>query len=191
MTALTDDELATLRAVGPFVAAFAAVALWALSRLAEAIAGWLRSTSARRAMIRAISAEIDYNTSDLAHFVDASPPIDQIRSAIQQNPNFIPHVTDARHTVVYRDRIGDLHRLDDDYIASVVRFYGELEKIREQIEGIRRPSYLTISETGRLEVVRRLTSRSRTARDLGLMVLERMERTHPRYRLKRGRPTEG
>ena len=56
-------------------------------------------------LVRAIYAEIDFNTTDTEIFLTKSPSLPVLRKAMAERDDLIPHITDARHTWFYSSRI--------------------------------------------------------------------------------------
>ena len=48
-------------------------------------------------LVRAIYAEIDFNTTDMEIFLTKSPSLPVLRKATAERDDLIPHITDARH----------------------------------------------------------------------------------------------
>lgn len=103
--------------------------------------------------MRAIYAEIDFNTTDMEIFLTKSPSLPVLRKAMSEREDLIPHITDARHTWFYSSRISEMHVISDDLMSQIVQFYGLLEKIKMQVEGLNAQSYSTLSASGRFKVV--------------------------------------
>ncbi len=136
-------------------------------------------------LIRALYAEIDFNTSDMEVFLDQSPPTRKLRRAIKANRNLIPHVTDARHTAYYNNLIADLWVISDHLMAKIVLFYGQLEKIRVQVEGLNYPSFQTLSDDGRFFAVDVIRRSSLDALMSGRELLADLEYEYPHLGLHR------
>jgi hypothetical protein len=49
-------------------------------------------------LVRAIYAEIDFNTTGMEIFLTKSPSLPVLRKAMAERDDLIPHITDARHT---------------------------------------------------------------------------------------------
>ena len=81
-------------------------------------------------LVRAIYAEIDFNTTDMEIFLTKSPSLLVLRKAMAERDDLIPLITDARHTWFYSSRISEMHFISDDLMSQIVQFYGLLEKIR-------------------------------------------------------------
>ena len=48
-------------------------------------------------LVRAIYAEIDFNTTDMEIFLTKSPSLPVLRKAMAERDDLFPHITDARH----------------------------------------------------------------------------------------------
>ena len=167
------------RVAGALVTIAGGALLWFATRAYEL---WRRAQdrrAQREALIHALFAEIDYNTIDLEDFVRISrPTLETLRTRFQQDPALVPHVTDARHTVIYRERIKEIHDIGERNIAQVVAFYGELEKIKNRIDAIQQASFLTISPEGRFQAIQRIYDRAEDAAERGRRLLEALARDH-------------
>ena len=104
-------------------------------------------------LVRAIYAEIDFNTTDMEIFLTKSPSLSVLRQTMAERDDLIPHITDARHTWFYSLRISEMHVISDDLMSQIVQFYGLLEKIKMQVEGLNAKSYGTLGSAGRFKVV--------------------------------------
>lgn len=178
---MTTDELLN-RAIWTFAAAFG---LWLMKEFVE---GWRRSRLAKKQqnnLVRALYSEIDFNTRDMEEFLAKSPNEEKLRDAMSANPKLVPHITDARHTEIYRNRIGELHSMKDTSLSGMVHFYGMLEKIKVQIDAVNYPSYRSLSIDGRMYAVVVIVRTSIIAKRFGLVVLADMERDYKKLNLKR------
>ena len=81
-------------------------------------------------LVRAIYAEIDFNTTDMEIFLMKSPSLPVLRKAMVERDNLINHITDARHAWFYSSRISEMYVISDDLMSQIVQFYGLLEKIK-------------------------------------------------------------
>ncbi|OAP38664.1 hypothetical protein ATC00_12230 [Sinorhizobium americanum] len=135
--------------------------------------------------IRALFAEIDYNTRDMEKFIELSASVGEVIMKIKENKDFIPHITDSRHKEIYKSQIGLLHHAGDEYIADVVTFYGIMERIGTEIQGVYLPSFGVISENGRASVIDDIVDYAFECAQIGQSILLQMERTYPEYRLQR------
>lgn len=156
------------------------VALWVASRSFDLWQSWDRRTKDKDAFIRAIYAEVAFNTFDMSRFLNATVPVSRL-DELFSNKDFIPHITDARHTDIYRNGIGELHALampeptDVDLVGDIVRFYGELEKITQQIEGLLKPSFSSISPKGKSATISRIYATCETSERIGKELMINME----------------
>ena len=151
----------------------AALFVFGASKLWDLLREQRQSKRTTKSYIRGLFAEIDFNTTDLRRFNEASLDYGDLLKAFQANADLIPHITDARHTVVYADNMSRLSDLPDAFIRDVVEFYGDLEKIREIIGGLDKASFKTISAQGKLNVIKRLFRRTEETQQLGEDLLER------------------
>ncbi|MBT0956875.1 hypothetical protein IV417_05725 [Alphaproteobacteria bacterium KMM 3653] len=158
--------------------------VWVLSRVFEVWREWVGRQRAKDGYVRALFAEVDFNTADLDAFVAAALDLEDLRRRLEEKP-FVPHVTDAKHTSIYMQNMERLSVLPDPLIRDVVEFYGTLERIREMIEGLSKESYGTISIGGRVNVIRRLYETARGCQSAGAELLLQMERDFPKLALKR------
>jgi len=80
-----------------------AAMLWLASRGYESVRRRADAARQRQALIRALFAEIDFNTRDLEIFVRESD-LGAVRRRILEDADgtLVPHITDARHTEIYR-----------------------------------------------------------------------------------------
>lgn len=167
------------------VAAAVAIFLWIITRVYEIWNESAKGSKQAQANIRALYAEIDFNTRDMELFLSGPSSMNAIIKRVTEDQAFIPHVTDAQHTEIYRTRIPSIHQMGDDVVGRIVYFYGLLGKIESQVNGIYLPSYPTISARGRASVIRRLFSKCEECRLVGLDVLRRLEESHPQLHLSR------
>lgn len=151
----------------------AALFVFGASKLWDLLREQRQSERATKSYIRGLFAEIDFNTTDLRRFNAASLDYADLLKAFKSKADLIPHITDARHTVVYADNMSRLSDLPDAFIRDVVEFYGDLEKIREIIAGLDKGSFKTISAQGKLNVIKRLFRRTEETQMLGETLLER------------------
>jgi len=127
--------------------------IWTVQRFIEDRKNTLARAMKHDNLVRAICAEIDFNTSDMEIFLTKSPSLPVLRQAMSERDDLIPHITDARHTWFYSSRISEMHVISDELMSQIVQFYGLLEKIKMQVEGLNAKSYSTLSPEGRFKVV--------------------------------------
>ncbi|SFU05273.1 hypothetical protein [Sedimentitalea nanhaiensis] len=151
-------------------------AIWFAKRLLDDRRAEQRRRQAQDNLMRALFAEIDFNTRDMEIFLEKSPSRADLRKALFADRNLVPHITDARHTEIYRNRIRDVHEISDDVLQQAVEFYGLLEKIRVQIEAINYPSFRTLSDEGRLNAVEVIRHTAEDARICGIQLLDAFQR---------------
>lgn len=178
---MSNEELFN-RAVWTFAAAFG---LWLLKEVVEAWRSHRRGVKQQNNLVRALYAEIDFNTCDMEIFLEKSPDEQALREALTANPRLVPHITDARHTEIYRNRINELHSMSDETLAGMVHFYGMLEKIAAKIEAVNYPSFQLVSIEGRIFAVMGIVRSAILARRFGNDLLEKMAKEHTKLNLKR------
>ncbi|WP_373636575.1 hypothetical protein [Yoonia sp. BS5-3] len=167
------------------------VALWVASRIFDLAMGHSQRRADRNAFVRAIYAEVDFNTFDMTRFLNTKVPLSRFHGLFEQSEAFVPHITDARHTDVYRSRIDELHFVaggvtaNASLVGDLVRFYGELEKVVQQIEGLSKDSFKTISVPGKVGTVRTIYQTCAVCEALGTSVLKKMETEFPKLHLTR------
>ena len=136
-------------------------------------------------LVRAIYAEIDFNTTDMEIFLTKSPSLPVLRKAMAERDDLIPHITDARHTWFYSSRISEMHVISDDLMSQIVQFYGLLEKIKMQVEGLNAKSYSTLSPAGRFKVVVLIRNTAEEAWLCGKDLLRGLEHAYRELELAR------
>lgn len=165
------------------------ILLWILSRVWDIWRDWDKRKKQRAAYIRALFAEIDFNTADMSRFLGSAPAL-SVFEKLFENPHFIPHITDARHTDVYRTSMAELSVLSDDLIGDIVRFYGDLEKVRNQISGLLLPSFVVISTKGKVGTIGNIYRTCQDSEKLGVRILADMGRQHSNLGLQRRHPPQ-
>lgn len=165
------------------------IVLWVLSRAYDFWLQHVARKAERNAFLRAIYAEVDFNTFDMTRFLDSTVPVEVLAPHLER-PSYIPHITDARHTDIYRSRIGELDALSGRYghhenlVGSLVQFYGELEKVTQQIEGLSKPSFVEISAKGKAGTINRIYKTCAVCEGLGKTILAKMELAYPHLGLE-------
>mmetsp|Transcript_22928 Transcript_22928/g.38540 ORF Transcript_22928/g.38540 Transcript_22928/m.38540 type:complete len:234 (-) Transcript_22928:770-1471(-) len=166
------------------------VFLWVASRVFDLWMDHKRRVADRDAFIRAIYAEVDFNTFDMTRFLDATISLERL-SVLFENVEFVPHITDARHTEIYRSRTEELHFVIDDglpdnsLVGDLVRFYGELEKVAQQIEGLGKPSFKQISVPGKAATIGNIYNTCAACERIGVTILGKMQSRFPQLSLSR------
>lgn len=166
-------------------AAIVALIVFGLSKLFEIGVFWWKYRSEREKFIRALYAEIDFNTRDMEEFLSNSAGIPQVTEKLRSDSKFLPHITDSRHKEIYKSQIGLIHHTGDDYIGDVVTFYGIMDRISSEVAGVYLPSYPIISGEGRASVINDLFNHALECSTLGGDILSQMEGAYPSYRLRR------
>lgn len=179
------DSLTSFLSDKAGITAIVTLLLWIVTRWWELGVALARRRRDRASLIRSLFAEVDFNTRDLDFFVKNSAALDAIAARLRQGDSYRPHVTDAHHTIIYQSRISDLHFLENGLTARLVLFYGLLDKIKAQIDGINQTSYGLISAEGRISVVRQILANVTECRDEGEAILDLFSKTYPAFSLTR------
>ena len=166
-------------------AAAVAVFLWVLTRWYETWLAWQHRRQDHSSLIRSLYAEVDFNTRDLQFFLENSADLDAIEKRLRSVDNALPHVTDAHHTIIYSTRVGDLHHLSNDLTARLVTFYGLLDKIKAQIDGINLPSFVHVSVEGKITVLARISAQIAECEAMGQSILREFSEQYPGFELVR------
>jgi len=123
-------------AVAAMISAVGAVAVFALSKATELISAYVAHRRRRSAFIRALFAEIEFNTDELRVFTAQRRPKADLEAFFAGGADRRPHITDARHTIIYQRNIDLISFVDDGLVRKIVAFYGELEKLKAQVDGL-------------------------------------------------------
>jgi hypothetical protein len=118
-------------------------------------------------------------------FLERSPGLATLGGALRSDPKLVPHITDARHTEFYRNRLQEIHHVPDELIGRVVHFYGLLEKLRVQIGAVSRPGFGTISADGRVRVIETIFETALECKKAGEELLQRLTHRFGALRLTR------
>ena len=167
------------------ITACTTVSVFLLTRLADWGSAARQRRRLKRRFVIALHAEIDFNTTDMAIFVRDSPPMALVERRIMRDRKLVPHVTDARHTHIYRAGMADISVVDKGLIGQIVHFYGLLDKLSAQVDGLAKPSFGLISAKGRVAAVREVYDTAAECAEVGKRVLTGLEKKYPVYRLKR------
>lgn len=165
--------------------AIVSVGLWFGTQLARFLRWYLLRNRERSNLVRALYSEIDFNTKDLHFFLTHSPSEQAIKKAFDENKALIPHITDARHTHIYRENIKNLPHISDNLIARLVQFYGLLEKIKEQIDALQYESFPTITKASKVQAVLGITANVRECAAIGDVILDDFSKEYPKLGLTR------
>ncbi len=161
-----------------------AILLFILGKGYELTRDFLRIRRLRRNLVRALYAEIDFNTRDLTRFVNETD-IDYVVRRLRENPDRIPLITDARHTLFYTSRLPEMLFVSNRVIGRIVHFYGRLERLRVQIESIGNDAYMTLDVEARIAIVQRVFKTATTCKNAGEGLMKAMEKDYTRMHLER------
>jgi len=176
--------LSSLKIGTAILAGAVAILLFILGKGYELARDHLQRRSLRRNLIRALYAEIDFNTRDLTRFVDETD-VEYVARRLRENPERIPLITDARHTLFYTSRLAEMHFVSNRVIGRIVHFYGRLEKLRVQIESIGGEAWLTLDVEAKIAVIQRAVKTAGSCQRAGTALLEVMERDYKGLHLER------
>lgn len=171
--------------VAAVVTAAVALLVWFLTRLWEMIEKRITASKSKRRAITALYAEIDFNTRDFEIFLANPADFDPVIAKVREQLDFIPHITDARHTEIYKSIVSQIGDIGHRHIGDIVYFYGLFEKLQNQVEGIYLPSFVKISANGRESVIREIVETADQCAQVGRRILDEMEMDYPQYRLER------
>lgn len=167
------------------VTASVSVVIWVATRLFDWIKDWRATRRENRNYIRALYAEIDFNTYDMELFQSQSASIKAVVDKVRSTQDFIPHITDARHTDIYRSDVSKITYVNNDLTGQLVCFYGFLEKLKTQIDGIHLKSFTLISADGREATIREIFKTVGECATLGQTILGVMELEYSALTLRR------
>ncbi|KAB7616066.1 hypothetical protein F9L33_04710 [Amylibacter sp. SFDW26] len=167
------------------ITASASLFIWVATQWVRMLRNHYQRLAERRNLVHALFSEIDFNTKDLLFFVEKSVTLKQLETEFDKNPALIPHITDAHHTLIYTYNIDKLHYIDDHLITRLVVFYGLLEKIKEQIDGLNRPSYASISARGKYITLTSLLDNAAEAEKIGCSILKEFQDKYQKLNLTR------
>lgn len=171
--------------LGSLVAASTAFTIWILGQFIAIFAGFRKKAKEKEKFVRSLYAEIDFNTTDMSIFLASPISYETFRERVRENPEFTPHITDARHTHIYMKNIDSISATGSEYVGDVVYFYGVLDKITSKIDGIYLKSFTNISLEGKEGIIRSLYDHAEEAKLTGKNLLKTMERRYKNYKLKR------
>ena len=116
------------------------LAIFAANLVYRTVQSIVQERMERRKFVTSLHTEVLYNVDDLQKFIDTAVSSTDLRAAFeagdQRRRPLIPHITDARHTAIYRSQIDRLHVFRNRTIRNIVEFYATLEKIKAQIDGL-------------------------------------------------------
>ena len=180
----TIEFLSNVKIGTAILAGIVAILLFILGKGYELTRDFLRIRRLRRNLVRALYAEIDFNTRDLTRFVNETD-IDYVVRRLRENPDRIPLITDARHTLFYTSRLPEMQFVSNRVIGRIVHFYGRLERLRVQIESIGNDAYMTLDVEARIAIVQRVFKTATTCKNAGEGLMKAMEKDYTRMHLER------
>ncbi|MEM0977262.1 MAG: hypothetical protein AAGJ34_06995 [Pseudomonadota bacterium] len=155
--------------------------IFALTQAGNMYSAWLRRRKRAISLMRALYAEVEFNTQDLRKFTEHKDQrLKIVEKRLRADPDRVPHVTDAQHTIVYRENIDYLGAIKNLDPAPLVCFYGELEKMNEMIRGLSRPTYKALPKHGKVNVIKRLYDSATETERLGQIILNDMQKIMPK-----------
>lgn len=176
------------------ITAAGAVLVWALTRIAEYVQQRFSRSSDAQKYIIALFAEVDFNTRDMEIFLAESASVDAVVKKVREEQEFIPHITDARHTYIYSEGLANIHYIGKELIGKLVYFYGLLEKLRNQVAGIYLPSFGKISSDGRAATIEEIVATAAEISLAGHAILDDLRVKYPDFvlaRTERYKPLKG
>ena len=185
----TIEFLSNMKIGTAILAGVVAISLFILGKGYELTRDFVRIRRLRRNLVRALYAEIDFNTRDLTRFVNETD-INYVVRRLRENPDRIPLITDARHTLFYTSRLPEMQFVSNRVIGRIVHFYGRLERLRVQIESIGNDAYMSLDVDARIAVVQRVFKTATTCKNAGEGLMTAMERDYTRLHLERLRERE-
>lgn len=170
------DALDTLdfRLTSALIAAGVSIALFSANRILASRQSARDKRRAERRFATALAAEIRYNVLDLQRFSAESASLDSVAAHIRAH-NTPPHVTDTKHTRIYTENIDKLVSFDTETIAALVTFYSQLDKLENEIAGLQLPSFVGISETGKINTIAYIFDVAKAAETSGAEAQKRVE----------------
>ena len=162
------------------ISAVGAVGVFALSKATELVSAYVAHRRRRSAFIRALFAEIEFNTDELRVFTAQRRPKADLEAFFAGGADRRPHITDARHTIIYQRNIDLISFVDDGLVRKIVAFYGDLEKLKAQVDGLQLASFTSISAAGRVNTVAQIYETVERGANRGAAICALMRR---RYRL--------
>ncbi|MEM9717470.1 MAG: hypothetical protein AAF826_13225 [Pseudomonadota bacterium] len=137
---LTSLEKDPVLAIGLF-SGLAGITVFVLGQVVNFGAQIVRFYRERRNLVQALYAEIDFNTSELEVFLGSFGDMEALKQRIEDKATEIPHIADARHTIVYTQNVPRLGILKPAIISRLIEFYGLMNGIKEHIDSLNRTSY--------------------------------------------------
>lgn len=167
------------------ITASVAFLIWVMTRIYELARELRLRRSDKRNYITALYAEIDFNTRDMEIFLAASSSIEDAVAQFHADPQFVPHITDARHTDIYARTLTSITHVGKDQIGRIVQFYGLLEKLKAQVDGLHLESFAKISAEGKEGTLRGIFATVGECASLGEQILAGLEDRYGKVGLTR------
>lgn len=167
------------------IAASVAILIFVATKSYEFVSALLKEKVEQEKFITALYAEIDFNTADMETFLAESASVEAVLEKVKSDHTFIPHVIDSRHTNIYNENIQNINYIGKELIGEVITFYGFLEKLRSQVDGIYLPSFAKISAAGRAGTVQDIVTTAAECALAGRKLLANINEKYKDYDLKR------
>lgn len=151
--------------------AVVSISLWVATQVYQLFRDLYRQRIEKINLVRALFAEIDFNTKDLHIFAKNSASLKDLERKLREDPVLVPHITDAHHTLIYKSNITNLPYISNTIIAQLVLYYGLLDKIKEQIDGLNQHSFRTVSAQGRYITIKRILDNVKECEAVGNEIL--------------------
>lgn len=162
------------------ITATTAFVIWMLGQFFNYRSKYVEEQQRREAILKAFHAEICFNKSKLDVFIETTSPnsMEELLNKIKVDKDLIPHIAEAKHTMVYEKNVAHIHVFDSESIGLIIEFYGSLQRIRSIIDGLYLPSYKSISNNGRSNVIRSIFVACDNTSHVAALLLECLERKH-------------
>ncbi|MEO0343577.1 MAG: hypothetical protein AAF198_09070 [Pseudomonadota bacterium] len=132
----------------------------------------------RKNLVQALYAEVDFNTNELDEFLQSFIDLDGLKTRLEKGTTKIPHIADARHTIVYSDNVSRLGILKPTIIARLIEFYGLMNGIKEHIDSLNRPSFELLKPKFKYSMVAHIKDQCEKAMSKGLDLKVKMRMTY-------------
>ena len=167
------------------ITAVVSISLWVATQVFQLLRDLNRRRIEKNNLVRALYAEIDFNTKDLYIFAENSATLKDLEQKLREDTKLVPHITDAHHTLIYKSNITNLHYISDTIITHLVLYYGLLEKIKEQIDGLNQNSFQTVSANGRYITIKRILDNVKECEGVGDNILLLFTKSYRKLNLTR------
>ncbi|MEM0946832.1 MAG: hypothetical protein AAGK37_05470 [Pseudomonadota bacterium] len=162
-----------------FLAPTLGFVVWFAKRLIDDARAEDRRLKAEANLMRALFAEIDFTVGNLQHYLRVAPGSEELMERFTEKRFLIPHITDRAHTQIYDSRIADIHWIPDADMQLLVAFYGLVHGIEAQVEGLQKPSFSSISASGKCRVMELISEHTEEAVQFGQKLLASFRDRHP------------